>query len=321
MRLLFTMDRNDHAACTHTFARPSARAVILRDGKVAMVHSLRFGYYKFPGGGIEAGETPEEAMIRETSEETGLTVRRESVRPYGRVHRVQRSDRDPTERFVQDNYYFLCRADGDPGIQALDDYEAGEGFSLAFVTPEEAIRANRRAPESCDPVMLEREARVLILLLEEGLLKPSVKIVKVERDAPLREELIHFVAGWSWEEVREHTLLILRRWTFSDWEAVFAARADDRIVGMATFLRRDYYPLPEVYPWISTLFVAEAYRGRGICGQLIDRANAYARACGFERTYIPTEFTGLYERYGYRFLREIVNYAKGTDRLYVKELK
>ena len=41
---------------------------------------------------------------------------------------------------------------------------------------------------------------------------------------------------------------------------------------------------------------------------------------GFDRSYIPTEYTGLYEHYGYRYLRDIVNYGGGTDRLYVKEL-
>ena len=29
----------------------------------------------------------------------------------------------------------------------------------------------------------------------------------------------------------------------------------------------------------------------------------------------------MYEKYGYRYLKDIVNYGGGTDRLYVKELK
>ena len=41
---------------------------MIRDGKVAMIHSLKYDYFKFPGGGIENGEDPVEAMIRETQE-------------------------------------------------------------------------------------------------------------------------------------------------------------------------------------------------------------------------------------------------------------
>ena len=110
MRTLFDMDKRDHADCTRTFARNSARSVIIEGGKIAMIHSLKYDYYKFPGGGIEEGEEPVEAMIRETREEAGLIVKPETIREYGLVHRVQKSDRDAAERFVQDNYYFLCEA-------------------------------------------------------------------------------------------------------------------------------------------------------------------------------------------------------------------
>ena len=41
---------------------------------------------------------------------------------------------------------------------------------------------------------------------------------------------------------------------------------------------------------------------------------------GFDRTYIPSEHTDLYEKFGYCYLKDIVNYGNGTDRLYVKEL-
>ena len=53
----------------------------------------------------------------------------------------------------------------------------------------------------------------------------------------------------------------------------------------------------------------------------MDYANDYAKSLGFERTYIPSEHVGLYEKYGYTYLKDIVNYGGGVDRLYVKELK
>ena len=100
MRLLFEMDKKDYAQCTHSFVRDSARSIILHDGKVAMIHSLKYDYYKFPGGGIENGENPVEAMIRETREEAGLVVRPETIKEYGYVHRIQKSDNDDTECFI-----------------------------------------------------------------------------------------------------------------------------------------------------------------------------------------------------------------------------
>ncbi len=169
MRLLFEMDRQDYGGCTHSFVRHSARSIIIRNSTVAMVHSLRYDYYKFPGGGIEKGELPADAMIRETREEAGLLVIPETVREYGYVHRIQKSDKDPSECFVQDNFYFLCEAQDAAGPQELDDYESRERYTLEFVDPQTAIRKNRNTGKTpYSPTMFEREARVLEMLIAEG---------------------------------------------------------------------------------------------------------------------------------------------------------
>ena len=172
MRLLFEMDQKDYGGCTHSFVRDSARSIIIRNGKIAMIHSLKYDYFKFPGGGIESGESAVDALIRETAEEAGLTVIPDSIREYGYVHRIQKSAVEDDEYFVQDNYYYLCDAEDGIRPQKLDDYESDEHFTLEFVTPEIAILSNRikdHGPK--DPVMLEREARVLERLLSEGLIE------------------------------------------------------------------------------------------------------------------------------------------------------
>lgn len=55
---------------------PRARAIIIRDRAVALIERRRAGqcYYVFPGGGVEAGETPHDAARREAREELGLLV-------------------------------------------------------------------------------------------------------------------------------------------------------------------------------------------------------------------------------------------------------
>ena len=172
MRLLFEMDKKDYGGCTHTFVRDSARSIIIRDGKIGMVHSLKYDYYKFPGGGIEPGESAVDAVIRETAEESGLTVISDSVREYGYVHRIQKSTAEDDTYFVQDNYYYLCDSEEVVKPQKLDDYESDEHFTLEWVKPEIAILVNRTKDHGPkDQVMLEREARVLEMLLSEGLIE------------------------------------------------------------------------------------------------------------------------------------------------------
>lgn len=169
MRTLFDIDTKDYDPNGKPFVRPSVRGIILRDGKVAMVHSLKYDYYKFPGGGIEPGETNRQALIREVAEESGLQVCPESIREYGLVHRVQKSDQPGIAFFIQDNYYYLCHVQPEVQPQRLDDYEAEEHFTLEFVAPETAIQANRlpdHGPK--DQNMLEREAKVLEILMQEG---------------------------------------------------------------------------------------------------------------------------------------------------------
>ena len=169
MRLLFDMDQKDYADCTHLFSRDSARSIVIRNGRIAMIYSQKYHYYKFPGGGIEKGEDPIGAMIRETREEAGLIVIPETVQEYGYVHRIQKSDYDPAECFVQDNYYYFCDALEELSTQNLDDYEAEEAYRLVFVDPETAMKANRAVKESpYNPMMFERQARVLEMLVSEG---------------------------------------------------------------------------------------------------------------------------------------------------------
>jgi 8-oxo-dGTP diphosphatase len=61
--------------------RVRAGVVLIEDGRVALIERHRAGkhYFVFPGGGVDEGETPGQAAIREMEEETGLrvTIRRE----------------------------------------------------------------------------------------------------------------------------------------------------------------------------------------------------------------------------------------------------
>ena len=58
----------------YVYQRSRSVAVVVRDDKILMERVFYFGheFYTLPGGGIEEGETPEQAVLRELKEECGL---------------------------------------------------------------------------------------------------------------------------------------------------------------------------------------------------------------------------------------------------------
>ncbi|MFE9299687.1 NUDIX domain-containing protein [Streptomyces sp. NPDC006856] len=93
--------------------RVRAGAVVIRDGAVLLIRFTEEGggsHYEIPGGGVEAGETLEAAVLRELGEETGLAG---TVGPE--VARVWKDGRH--------EHYFLVSATGEVGPpETLDTY-------------------------------------------------------------------------------------------------------------------------------------------------------------------------------------------------------
>lgn len=171
MRNLFTVDKKDYKTDGTVFERPSVRGIIIKDGKILMIHSMKYDYYKLPGGGIEKGESYEEALIREVKEESGYTIKPDSIREFGYVRRKSKGMIE--DIFIQDNYYFVCETEEIQTLQNLDDYEADELFTPEFISIEQALYTNKTADHKEKALsrtfgaMIERENRVLEIIEKE----------------------------------------------------------------------------------------------------------------------------------------------------------
>ena len=167
MSLLFEIDFKDYNPSWKIVTRPSARAIIIKDNKVYMIHSMKYDYYEFPGGGIEKGESMIDCLIRETKEEAGLIIKPESIKEFGYVHRIHKDKYDNELTFVQDNYYYLCDVEDIMINQSLSEKEKDERFVLELVDINTVINVNRNhihGPEN--PLIIDRDTRVLEMAVD-----------------------------------------------------------------------------------------------------------------------------------------------------------
>ncbi|GIG92144.1 NUDIX domain-containing protein [Plantactinospora endophytica] len=112
-------------------ARPrvsSGAAFFNDDGRILLVDPTYKKFWNLPGGGVDAGETPRAACVREVREELGLDV------PVGPLLVVAWTAAGPDGKL----YFVFDGGVLPPDRQAAIVLDPGELAEHAFVSPEQA---------------------------------------------------------------------------------------------------------------------------------------------------------------------------------------
>jgi 8-oxo-dGTP diphosphatase len=152
-----------------TSHRSAVRAIIWRGNELLLIHSSINGDYKFPGGGVEPGETNLQALAREVLEETGQPVSAIGTE-LGCTKEWRPSNWPGMDVLEMESIYYLVEIDPDaPASLRLDIYEAELGFHPVWISLEAAIRVNEQVIRSGNvPVWAERDTAVMHFLANEA---------------------------------------------------------------------------------------------------------------------------------------------------------
>jgi mutator protein MutT len=147
--------------------RIRAGIILIENDKVALIERHRAGldYYVFPGGGVDEGETPEQAAVREALEELGVEVRIK--------HEVAEIQMDLSRQF----YYLVEQAGGEFGTGSGEEFtdsdpdDPGEGVYIPIWMPIDELPRH----EKVFPILL---AKMVVESKLNGWPKEKVLIVE-----------------------------------------------------------------------------------------------------------------------------------------------
>ena len=112
------------------------------------------------------------------------------------------------------------------------------------------------------------------------------------------------------QSIVEHSL------TPGELPLTFIAVEDDQLLGTVGLWRCDLISRQDLHPWLAALYVDEAARGNGLAGKLQQHVIGYARRAGYHELHLWTACRDFYERYGWHYIGDALEYPDKTVHLY-----
>jgi GNAT superfamily N-acetyltransferase len=126
---------------------------------------------------------------------------------------------------------------------------------------------------------------------------------------------IPIIAKWIYEEwsyafpmrtLQEIQKALFGRMNENEMPITLIAHDERGVLGTASLKASDMDILPELTPWLSSVFVHPDYRGQGVATALVAEIEKIARQQGFARIHVFNPITqGVFEKMGWSVLQTV----------------
>lgn len=131
------------------------------------------------------------------------------------------------------------------------------------------------------------------------------------------------VTEWLWREFGADALpraffasIVEHSQTPGALPITFVAVEGERLLGTVGLWRCDLISRQDLYPWMAALYVAPEARGQGLAGKLQQHVIGYARAQGYTELFLYSACRDFYERFGWQYIGEGLDYPASAVSLY-----
>ncbi len=142
-------------------------------------------------------------------------------------------------------------------------------------------------------------------------------------DQGKKEELLAQIEACDWGAAR-FLVELLEKETFLDmlggWGELYLLMDGEDLVAFATLTGQDAIRDESLTPWIGFVFTQPEYRGHRYSAQLLSHCEEEAAKRGYSKVYIATDHIGLYEKFGYVYMENRMDYWGDDTRILFKKL-
>lgn len=148
----------------------------------------------------------------------------------------------------------------------------------------------------------------------------SMSIISLNNKNRLRKDLINYAKVCP----REAWPILANKMeydSFSDWERIFVAIENKKIIWFCTFSKEDWIPDCNYSPFVWFIFVDENHRWKRVSEKMINTVEEYAKTLNFKKLYIVSDHKWLYEKYWFEKCDERADELGRIETIFSREIK